>query len=323
MSARPRVFVTRRLPGGALERLAQHCELAVWAGRTGAPLAGGARRRRSRRRRAALPADGPRSTRRCSRACPRLRVISSCSVGVDHIDLAAARRARNPRRAHARRARRDDGRSGVRAAARRGAPHPEADRFVREGRWSFEHRWDPEALLGRDVHGATLGIVGLGAIGQALARRASGFGMRVLGWSRIAASRSGRRGLLARGAARRGRVRLRARRAHAARRAACSAPRDRRACARGRSSSTRRAAASSTRRRSPPRSRAGGSRPPRSTSSRSEPLDPASPLLAAPNLLLTPHIGSASIATRTRMADLAVENLLAGLAGRPLPHRAG
>ena len=54
-----------------------------------------------------------------------------------------------------------------------------------------------------------------------------------------------------------------------------------------------------------------------------EPLDPASPLLAAPNLLLTPHIGSASIATRTRMADLAVENLLAGLAGRPLLHQAG
>ena len=52
-----------------------------------------------------------------------------------------------------------------------------------------------------------------------------------------------------------------------------------------------------------------------------EPLDPASPLLAAPNLVLTPHIGSASIATRTRMADLAVENLLAGLEGRPLLHQ--
>ena len=52
----------------------------------------------------------------------------------------------------------------------------------------------------------------------------------------------------------------------------------------------------------------------------SEPLVAASPLLAAPNLVLTPHIGSASLATRTRMGELAVENLLAGLDGRPMPH---
>jgi glyoxylate reductase len=51
----------------------------------------------------------------------------------------------------------------------------------------------------------------------------------------------------------------------------------------------------------------------------SEPLPPASPLRRAPNLILAPHIGSASIATRSRMADLAVENLLAGLQGRPMP----
>jgi glyoxylate reductase len=52
----------------------------------------------------------------------------------------------------------------------------------------------------------------------------------------------------------------------------------------------------------------------------SEPLDPDSPLIRAPNLVLTPHIGSASVATRARMSDLAVDNLLAGLEGRPLPH---
>jgi glyoxylate reductase len=50
-----------------------------------------------------------------------------------------------------------------------------------------------------------------------------------------------------------------------------------------------------------------------------EPLPAGSPLLDAPNLILTPHIGSATVATRARMADLAVENLRAGLAGRPMP----
>jgi glyoxylate reductase len=60
------------------------------------------------------------------------------------------------------------------AAARRLA---EGDRYVREGRW---RTWGPLLLLGPDVHGATLGIVGFGRIGQAVARRAQGFGMRVL-----------------------------------------------------------------------------------------------------------------------------------------------
>jgi glyoxylate reductase len=52
-----------------------------------------------------------------------------------------------------------------------------------------------------------------------------------------------------------------------------------------------------------------------------EPLSPESPLLELRNVVLAPHIGSGSIATRRRMAELAVRNLLAGLEGRPLPHR--
>jgi glyoxylate reductase len=57
----------------------------------------------------------------------------------------------------------------------------EGERVVREGRWPL---WRPTFFLGRDVHGATLGIVGLGAIGLAVARRARGFGMKVLYASR-------------------------------------------------------------------------------------------------------------------------------------------
>jgi glyoxylate reductase len=51
-----------------------------------------------------------------------------------------------------------------------------------------------------------------------------------------------------------------------------------------------------------------------------EPLDAADPLMAAPNLIVVPHIGSATHAARERMADLAVDNLLAALAGEPMPH---
>jgi glyoxylate reductase len=53
-----------------------------------------------------------------------------------------------------------------------------------------------------------------------------------------------------------------------------------------------------------------------------EPIPRDDPLLTAPNLLLTPHIGSATTVARERMAELAVENLIAGLAGRPMPHQA-
>ena len=318
MSDRLRVFVTRRLPGPALERLAQRAQLSVWEG-DGAPppeaLAAGAR-----------DADGllclltDRVDAALLRACPRLRAISSCSVGVDHIDLEAAA-ARGIPVGHT---------PGVLvettadlafglllAAARR---IPEADRYLREGRWSFEHRWDPEALLGRDLHGATLGIVGLGSIGRALARRATGFGMRILGWSRTQRSVPGIEprtfdGLLAESdfvsvhvaltpetqglisgraiaAMRPGAILVNTARGGIVDEAALAA-----ALTSGRMA----AAALDVFAR--------------------EPLDLASPLLAAPNLVLTPHIGSASIATRTRMADLAVENLLAGLEGRPLRHQ--
>ena len=54
---------------------------------------------------------------------------------------------------------------------------PEADRYIRAGKWKA---WRLMALLGNDVHGRTLGIVGMGNIGQAVARRASGFGMTIL-----------------------------------------------------------------------------------------------------------------------------------------------
>ena len=60
----------------------------------------------------------------------------------------------------------------------------EAAAYVKDGEWKT---WTPTQMAGIDVHGATLGVIGFGAIGQAIARRAQGFGMRVLCWNRIAA----------------------------------------------------------------------------------------------------------------------------------------
>jgi glyoxylate reductase len=309
--------VTRRLPGAALERLADLADAEVWPG-AGAPSPEDLGR-------AVAGVDGllclltDRIDAGLLDACPGLRVLSSCSVGVDHIDLAAAS-ARGVPVGHTpgvlAETTADLSFALMLAAARRIV---EADRFVRAGGWTWEHRWDPDLLLGRDLHGAALGVVGLGAIGRAVARRARGFGMRVLGWSRTPRKVHGvepvELGALLEGsdfvtihvsltpatrnlidARALGRVRPGAVLVNAARGGIV----DEGALVEALRSGRLAAAALDV--------------------FASEPLDPSSPLLEAPNLVLTPHIGSASIATRQRMADLAVENLLAGLEGRPLPH---
>lgn len=316
MTALPRVFATRALPGEAFRALPGRVTLRVWPGPDAPPpeaLRAGAR-----------DADGllcllsDRVDRALLEACPRLRVVSSFSVGLDHVDLAAAAERGIPV-GHTpgvlTETTADLAFALLLAAARRVA---EGDRLVRAGGWQ---RWEPELLLGRDVHGATLGIVGLGAIGRAVARRAAGFGMRVLGWSRTAGEVPGverlsldgllaesdfvslhvalaaeTRGLLGAGALARmkpGAILVNTTRGGVVDEAALvDALRDGRLAAAGLDVFER------------------------------EPLPPESPLLALPNVVLTPHVGSASIATRARMADLAVANLLAGLEGCPLPHAA-
>ena len=108
---------------------------------------------------------------------PRLRVISNLAVGVDNIDVEAATRAgiaigHTP--GVLTEATADLAFGLLMATARRIA---EADRHVRAGLW---RTWGPMTMLGRDIHSSTLGLIGFGAIGQAMARRAMGFGMRVL-----------------------------------------------------------------------------------------------------------------------------------------------
>jgi gluconate 2-dehydrogenase len=111
-------------------------------------------------------------------ACPSLKVVSTMTVGVDHIDLAACAE-RGVTVTHApdvlTETTADFGFTLLLAAARQVG---DAERYLRAGQWK---KWSVDLFAGADVHGATLGIVGMGRIGQAIARRAAcGFDMRVL-----------------------------------------------------------------------------------------------------------------------------------------------
>ena len=108
---------------------------------------------------------------------PHLKVISGFGVGYDYVDVPEATRrgimvCNTPGTLTETTA--DQAWALLLAAARNIA---RGDQFVRSGSWQ---KYEPALLLGADVHGATLGIVGLGAIGSAVARRATGFGMRIL-----------------------------------------------------------------------------------------------------------------------------------------------
>ena len=176
MGDRPRVFVARRIPDDGLQPVSQACEAEIWPDELPPP--------RDVLLRSIGGCDGVLTllTDRVDAeffdaAGPQLKVVSNYAVGFDNIDIPEATRRKVP----------VGNTPGVltdttadlafallMAAGRRVA---EGDRYVRQGRWKT---WGPMLLLGHDVHGSTLGIVGFGRIGQALARRASGFGMQIL-----------------------------------------------------------------------------------------------------------------------------------------------
>jgi glyoxylate reductase len=113
---------------------------------------------------------------------PNLKVIAQYAVGYDNIDIKEATRkgivvTNTPGVLTETAA--DLTWALIMAASRRLA---EADRYVRNGKWKVA--WGPQMLLGRDIYGATLGIVGMGRIGSAVARRATGFSMKILYASR-------------------------------------------------------------------------------------------------------------------------------------------
>jgi glyoxylate reductase len=173
--SRRKVFVARQIDQAALERLRAAASVTVWNHEM--PPSDKALRTALSDADAVLSMLTEKIDATVIAHAPRLRVISNLAVGVDNIDLEAATRAgiavgHTP--GVLTEATADLSFGLLMAAARRIA---EADRYVRAGRW---RTWGPMTMLGRDINGATLGIIGWGAIGQAMARRAAGFGMRVL-----------------------------------------------------------------------------------------------------------------------------------------------
>ncbi len=172
----PRVFVARRIPDAGLDPILAACDATVWPNELPPP--------RAALLEAVAGCDGILTllTDRIDdelldAAGPQLRVVSNYAVGFDNIDVVACTRrgiAVGNTPGVLTESTADLAWTLLMAAARR---IPEGVDYVRAGRWKT---WGPLLLLGPDVHGATLGVVGFGRIGQAVARRAAGFGMTVL-----------------------------------------------------------------------------------------------------------------------------------------------
>jgi len=251
---------------------------------------------------------------------PRLRVVSNMAVGVDNVDVAACTARGIPvgnTPGVLTDATADLTMALLLAVARR---LPESAQDARAGCWKT---WSPAGWLGADLRGATLGIVGLGKIGRAVAERARGFGLRIvytdtsprqdveaeLGVAFLSFDELIRqsdfvslhcpltfetRGLINETVLRE--MKPTAILVNAARGPVVDTAALTRALAEGR------IAAAALDVTDP------------------EPLPSDHPLYSLPNCLIVPHIGSATRGTRRRMAEMACENLLAGLAGRRLPY---
>jgi glyoxylate reductase len=168
----PRVFVSRRIIG--LNEYAADLDLDVWEGTM--PPTPDELKARTQGCEGLLSMLTERIDASFLDSVPGLKVISQCAVGVNNIDLAA--KARGIPVGHTpgvlTDATADMAFALMLAAARNIVPGYE---YIRAGKWKT---WDPTLLLGQSVWGATLGIVGYGRIGQAMAKRGKGFNMRIL-----------------------------------------------------------------------------------------------------------------------------------------------
>ncbi len=314
MADRPHIFVTRTLPGGdgpgsPLARLREATDVDLWPEES--PVPADVLRARIAACDGLLPMLTERIDGALLDAAPRLRAVANMAVGYDNIDVPACT-ARGVLVTNTpgvlTDATADIAFALLLAAARR---LTEGERAVREGTWG---PWNPNWLLGKPVAGTTLGIVGPGRIGAAVARRGGGFGMRVLYAGRhdvpdFPGERTDLDTLLAESDFVSMHVPLTAETT-----LMCNAAFFARMQPNAIFVNTTRggvvdqgalldALRAGT---------IGGAALDVTTP---EPLPPTDPLLDAPNIVIAPHLGSATLETRTRMAHLAVDGLLAALGG--------
>ncbi len=251
---------------------------------------------------------------------PGINVVSNLAVGYDNIDVAACT-ARGVKVGNTpgvlTETTADLAFSLLMATARRIV---ESDRFLREGKWKT---WSPMLLTGRDIHHATLGIVGMGRIGYEMAKRARGFDMTVL-YSDVRPHEAAERDF----GAKRLPMEEVLKQADFVTVHTPLLPETRGLIGAAQFAMMKPSAILVNSSRGPVVDQAALYEALKSRTIAGagidvfevEPLPMDSPLLELDNAVLVPHIGSASIATRTKMAVLAAENLAAGLRGEALPN---
>lgn len=313
---KPRVFVSRPIPEKALSIIKNECQVDWWTETEMPPPL----------REKIVGLDGLLTyghelvTAEMMDTAPNLKVISVMGVGYDHVDVAAATE-RSIAVGHTPGVLDEtvaDMTFALLLAVARNIL--KGDRFVRGGDWRV---YNPNILWGAEIHGSTLGIIGMGRIGRAVARRARGFNMKILYHNRhrlpeweekLGVQYTSKETLLAKadfivvlssltkqthrliGESELARMKPTAILINAARgpivdfQALCQALRDGVIAGAG-----------------------------------LDVFDPEpplanDPLLVLDNVVLTPHLGSATVRTRTQMAMMSAENLLAGLRGESLPY---
>ncbi len=316
---RPKAYITRRIPQPAIDIVAVACDYAIWAGEE-QPVP------RDVLLREAAGADGvlailsERIDAEFLDAAPRCRVVANMAVGYDNVDVPELTRrgvllTNTPGVLTETTA--DLAWALLMAAGRRIV---EGHKLIEAGQWTS---WSPMFMVGQDISGATLGIVGAGRIGSAVARRAAGFDMRILYHNRRPSPELEART----GAQYRGLDDLlresdfvvvllplndQTRGMFGAREFALMKP----------------TAVFVNAARGPivkELELAAALRQGRPWAAgldvfEVEPIGADHPLLGLPNVVAAPHVGSATIATRTRMATTAATNLVAALTGQPVPN---